>query len=81
MGYRCVNDLFHYCSSEPKWGQPSKPLGPGLYPASGSCELDPKSCRKHQTVRQQLEGVVLPEGNSYHHTQTAKAKLKKKKGK
>lgn len=69
MGYRCVNDLFSYCSGEPEWG-------PG-----GSCKLDPKTCGKHQTISQQLEGVVLPEGSSHRHTQTAKAKAKKKKGK
>ena len=81
MGHRCMNDLFSYCRDKPEWGEPSKLLGPGLYPAGGSCKLDPKTCRRHQTISQQLEGVVLPEGNSYHHTQTAEAKPRKKKGK
>ena len=80
MGNRCVNDLFDYCSGEPKRGEPSKPLGPGLYLGSGSCKLDPKTCGKRQTIAQQLEGVALPEGNNYRHTQTAKAKSRKKEG-
>ena len=78
MGYRCVNDLACYCSGKPEWGKPSKPLGPGLYPAGGSCKLDPKTCGKHQTISQQLERVILPK-DSYYHTQAAKAKPRKKK--
>jgi len=54
MGYRCVNDLLNYCSGEPEWGKPPKPLGPGLYPAGGSCKLDPKTCKRHQTIRGQV---------------------------
>ena len=71
MGYRCVNDLCNYCSGSPEWGQPPKPLGPGLYSTGGSCKLDPKNCGMHRTISQQLEGVVLPKG-SYRHTQTAR---------
>ena len=52
--YRCPNDLFNYCSSEPKWGDPPKPLGPGLYPGSGNCQLDPETCGKHQSLREQV---------------------------
>jgi len=77
MGYRCVNDLFNYCSDEPEGGEPPKTLGAGLYPAGGSCKLDPKTCGKHQTMSQQLEGVVLPKGSSYRRTQIAKAKPQK----
>ncbi|GAI92268.1 unnamed protein product, partial [marine sediment metagenome] len=75
--WRCANALFNYCSGEPEWGKPPKPLGPGLYPTGGSCKLDPKTCGRHQTINQQLEGVVLPKG--YHHTQTAKTKRRKKR--
>lgn len=39
MGYRCVNDLFNYCSGEPK----------------KKCRLDPKTCGKHQTLKEQKE--------------------------
>ncbi len=81
MGYKCANDLFNYCSGKPEWGKPPETLGPGLYPPGGSCKLDPKTCGKHQTISQQLEGVVLPEGSSYRHTQATKTKPRKKKGK
>ena len=77
MGYRCASDLFNYCSDKPEWGKPPKTPGVGLYPAGGNCKLDPKTCGKHQAIVQQLEGVVLPKGNSYRHTQAAKAKPKK----
>jgi len=81
MGYRCVNDLFNYCGGTPAWGERPKTLGPGLYSVGGNCKLDLKTCGKHQTIDQQLEGVALPEGGSYRHTQAIKAKLGKKKGK
>lgn len=80
MGYRCANDLFNYCSRKPEWGKPPKELGVGKYPGGGHCRLDPKTCGKHQAINQQLEGVVLPK-DSYHHTQAAKVKPRKKKGK
>lgn len=67
MGYRCANDSYGYCSDSPEWGKPPKQLGPGLYPAGGSCKLGPKTCGKHQTLSQQLEGVVLHKG-SYRHS-------------
>ena len=54
MGYRCANDLFNYCSGEPEWGTPPKELGVEKYPGGGSCKLDPKTCRKHQTLREQV---------------------------
>lgn len=53
MGYRCPNDLFNYCRDKPEWGKLPKSLGPGLYPVGGNCRLDPKTCREHQTLREQ----------------------------
>ena len=79
MGHRCVNDLFNYCSDKPKWGKPPDTLGTGRFSDGGSCQLDPKTCGRYQTISQQLEGVVLPKGSSYRHTQTIKAKPGKKK--
>lgn len=55
MGYRCVNDLFSYCSDKPVWGKAPKTLGVGLYPAGGSCKSDPKTCGKHQNLKEHLE--------------------------
>lgn len=52
--YRCANDLFKYCCDRPEWGEPPKELGAGLYPGGGSCKLDPRSCGKCQTLREQL---------------------------
>ena len=54
MGYRCANDLFNYCSDKPEWGKPPKALGVGRYPGGGSCKLDPRTCRKNQTTREQV---------------------------
>ena len=54
MGYRCANDIFNYCSGEPEWGERPETLGTGLYPGGGSCRLDPKTCGKHQSLREQV---------------------------
>ena len=80
MRYRCANDIFNYCSGKPEWGQPPKELGVGKYSGGGSCKLNPKTCGKHQTLAQQLEGVTLPKGG-YCHVQVAETKPTKKKGK
>ena len=40
MGYRCVKDIYNYCSGEPK---------------SGKCRLNPATCGKHQSLKEHLE--------------------------
>ncbi len=79
MEYRCANDLFNYCSGEPKWGKSPDTLGAGGHLGGGSCKLNPQTCGKHRTILQQLEGVTLPESSNYHHTQATRAKSRKKK--
>ena len=54
MGYRCANDLFSYCSEMPEWGEPPKELGLERYPGGGTCKLDPKTCGKYQSLREQV---------------------------
>ena len=54
MGDRCANDLFSYCSDKPEWGKPPETLGAGMYPGGGSCKLDPRTCGKHQILREQI---------------------------
>lgn len=72
--YRCVNNLFDYCSGVPEWGKSPKELGPGLYPAGGSCKLDPKTCEKHQTLREQLDARI----NQLTREETGKPKRQKR---
>lgn len=74
MGYRCVNDLFNYCSDKPEWGKPPKTPGVGLYPAGGSCKLDLKTCGRHQTLHKQVDDRLAG-------IKSAKETHKAKKGK
>lgn len=56
MGYRCVNDFFNYCSGEPK----------------ANCQLDPKTCGKHQTLKEQVENKPLNTNQSKPKTKRAR---------
>lgn len=62
MGYRCVNDLFNYCSGEPK----------------ANCRLDPKTCGKHQTLKEQVENKVkgATTGNTPKQTKKTRSRVK-----
>ncbi|GAJ18941.1 unnamed protein product, partial [marine sediment metagenome] len=54
MGYRCINDIFSYCSGKPEWGKPPEELGVGKFSGGGSCKLNPKTCGKYQTLHEQV---------------------------
>lgn len=58
--WRCVNNLWGYCSGEPKWGKSAKLIESSATYFGGSCKLNPETCGKYQTLTQQLEGKTLP---------------------
>lgn len=74
MGYRCANDIFNYCSDKPEWGKPPKELGVEKYPGGGTCRLDPKTCGRYQTLREQV-------GDKLNRAKPAKGIHKPKKAK
>ena len=89
MPYRCANDLFTYCSGEPK--SSFKTAEVSVRPSCENkntgiekktipcCELDLATCGKHQTILEQLRNVNLSlVGNTYKHTVVAEVKPKAK---
>lgn len=72
--YRCANDLFAYCCGKPEWGKPPESLGVDKYPGGGHCKLNPESCGRHQTLRQQLDGGI----NQLTREETGKPKRQKR---
>jgi len=57
--WRCVSDIWGYCSGEPDWETPPEHLEGErglLYPHFGGiCKRDPKTCKRHQTQAQSLK--------------------------
>ena len=74
--WRCANDIFGYCSGEPKWSERCGERGVGLFLAGGSCKLDPKTCGKFQTLTEQLRGIELPASKTW---EIKGGKLRRKK--
>ena len=63
MPYRCVNDIFNYCSGEPEFYQkqvetyvtPSQDYKEGIQKdVIPVCKLNPTTCGKHQTLAEQV---------------------------
>ena len=60
--WRCVNDKFLYCTSEPDWENPELHTIPcrdnihGIVdvPTGNKCKLDPKTCGRSQTFSEQI---------------------------
>lgn len=61
MSYRCANDLFGYCTEEPKWGKPPFELGEGKWLGGGSCKLNPKTCGKYKFLSELVISKGLPQ--------------------
>jgi len=74
--WRCLNDVFGYCSGEPERDERHSVYGEDRYSAGGSCKLDLKTCGKFQTLTEQLRGLELPVSKTW---EIKKGKLRRKK--
>ncbi len=53
--FRCINDTFGYCKDTPDWdvepqGEEAETL------VGGHCRQDSKTCKKYQTLAEQVAG-------------------------
>lgn len=63
MAWRCVNDLFGYCSGEPAWEKPPIPLTSttGRAPFEidsvgfGTCKKNPQTCGRYRKLSQLIK--------------------------
>ena len=87
--YRCLNDLFGYCSGEPKCDTRDEfyieiDIG-GKARAHvcqiPHCERDPKTCRKYRTFSESLQAShQIPVLTTRKHQPQSRADLKYKRG-
>ncbi len=69
MKWRCLNNIFGYCSGEPEFAEKPK-VAPGVAGTvyAGTCKLDLKTCTKFIA---RIEPVEI-HGAGYKHTITTK---------
>ena len=59
--YRCVNDIFGYCSETPEWIEKPHELGKGNAVTGGKCSSGYLDCGKHRLIVEQVDIDNLPE--------------------
>lgn len=70
--WRCVNDIFSYCATEPVWSVPPSELSAqqGLYRipigafTGGICQNSPNSCPNHRSQADIIEALLRKPGSS-----------------
>lgn len=56
--WRCVNNIYGYCTDEPEWEIAPKEIATGGV-GYGKCKLDPKSCGKYQDHVERCQEELL----------------------
>ena len=60
--WRCVNEVFGYCTGEPEWKEEST-MKDGWGHLYGTCKNDHKSCIKFRWLSEMVDVSSLPEPN------------------
>ena len=78
--WRCLNDMFGYCSGEPEAIEGKEVKSGDLNIVANTCKLDPTTCGKHQLFSEQVK-VEQIESHYTHQVVPKKAGEKQTKTK